>query len=399
MINPDHTELKHGVIAQSGPFKGMVVGYIYKWTNILNGMVYIGKTKNSPNKRRLKHEALGRKSMTDGLDKHCTCRKLYEAMAEHGVDNFMFEVLLELPLELVSINETMFIALYNSIETGYNIANGKCKDYTLSDETERRLSSALCTNKVHNRRNPKSVGCPLYLNYREHKGEGYYVIQWHPHCDYKEFKVADFESDAAAKNAAIEYYYTLPRLEAGPSKRIHKKRERYPEGIQARKGKHGVLLQLAFAINGEQRNLKKIFSDPLYSEEELIKQAEQHKPIMEAEIQEIIKNYSWISPHPAFLDIDDKYWEEMGVKLDKVRKFSLPTRSIKKSELPMGMVQKRTGYAVRRDYKGQRFEATFSSKEVPDLINYLDALEFLNRVNNKIENLKNGRPIDTDPLD
>ena len=63
----------------------MVSHYIYKITNLINGKIYVGKSKN-PKVRWRQHKSHSKKRNT----------KLYYAMRKYGIENFIFEVLEEL---------------------------------------------------------------------------------------------------------------------------------------------------------------------------------------------------------------------------------------------------------------------------------------------------------------
>lgn len=91
--------------------------YIYKITNLINGMVYIGQTKNIQ-KRWHQH------CLTASI-----CKKniyLYNAMRKYGVNNFKIETI-EGPIENYNEREIYWIAYYNSYldrAKGYNMTIG-----------------------------------------------------------------------------------------------------------------------------------------------------------------------------------------------------------------------------------------------------------------------------------
>lgn len=88
-----------------------VIG-IYKITNTKDGKVYIGKSINI-RKRWLQHIYDSRR----GRNKYL----LHRAINKHGIDNFTFEILEEVPLLKLSEMEFYYIKKYDSINTGYNI--------------------------------------------------------------------------------------------------------------------------------------------------------------------------------------------------------------------------------------------------------------------------------------
>lgn len=90
---------------------------IYKITNSLNEKVYIGQAKDI--KKRLTQH------MKAGLGIDCPAsNKLYEAMREDGLENFLFEVLEKCEPECLNEKESYYIEVYNSVNWGYNTIAG-----------------------------------------------------------------------------------------------------------------------------------------------------------------------------------------------------------------------------------------------------------------------------------
>jgi len=87
---------------------------VYKITNKINGKIYIGQSKNV--KRRWKEHVWDANK-----------GKLYpihNAIRKYGVTSFIFEVIEECSLEKLDSKEESYIALCNSIKSGYNILKG-----------------------------------------------------------------------------------------------------------------------------------------------------------------------------------------------------------------------------------------------------------------------------------
>lgn len=85
---------------------------IYIITNLINGKVYIGQSKNITN-RLARHRRGGDRCL------------LHRAIKKYGVDNFKFEVLEECQEEDLNEREIYYIAQYNSVvPNGYNISYG-----------------------------------------------------------------------------------------------------------------------------------------------------------------------------------------------------------------------------------------------------------------------------------
>ena len=111
---------------------------VYKITNLVNGKVYIGASKN--------------------IERRWWCHKrgltaIAEDLKSFGLDNFKFEVLLECPEDMLCQWERDMIALYDSDdpEKGYNDKgdrpyslkrNESLKGHKLSEETKRRMSES-----------------------------------------------------------------------------------------------------------------------------------------------------------------------------------------------------------------------------------------------------------------
>ena len=91
---------------------------IYKITNLENGRVYIGQTRQAFKERWRTHVKRGVKAEIG------TANKLYAAMWEDGVENFTFEVLSECSVEELNSKEKEYIAFYHADTWGYNSNGG-----------------------------------------------------------------------------------------------------------------------------------------------------------------------------------------------------------------------------------------------------------------------------------
>ena len=100
----------------------MAIYSIYRFTNLVNGKVYIGKTVQEPLRRKKAHLRSAAKGLTNIL---------YHSMRKHGVDNFMFEVIDQTATTPEELNclERNYIVEYNSCvldknHNGYNMTRG-----------------------------------------------------------------------------------------------------------------------------------------------------------------------------------------------------------------------------------------------------------------------------------
>ena len=96
------------------------MGIIYKYTNLLNGKVYIGQTIQELKERHAKHV-----SVAFGKENgHGYNYLIHRAFRKYGVDNFSLEILERVDNTLLNQKEREYIALYDSYEHGYNMTPG-----------------------------------------------------------------------------------------------------------------------------------------------------------------------------------------------------------------------------------------------------------------------------------
>lgn len=88
--------------------------YIYKYTNILNNKIYVGKTSKL-NRRKATHKRLSKTVNS----------KFYNAIRKYGFESFSFEILEEVSsLQEANKKEILWISFYNSFINGYNSTIG-----------------------------------------------------------------------------------------------------------------------------------------------------------------------------------------------------------------------------------------------------------------------------------
>ena len=107
------------------------MGSIYKITNTLNGMAYIGYTRHDAEKTRKRDHYRG-----------CGNTPLKEAIDEYGEDVFTFEILHDgiIP-EFLKVLETEEIAKHNTVKPhGYNQNRGGSGVISHSEEAKRKIS-------------------------------------------------------------------------------------------------------------------------------------------------------------------------------------------------------------------------------------------------------------------
>ena len=121
------------------------MGYIYKITNKLNNKLYIGlTTKARPTDRFSQHRYAARHLQNEDHS------YLHRAMAQDGVDNFIFEIIEETDDINLPEREQYWITFYNTFApNGYNLTeggegtSGYCKPHT--QETREKIQNSLQT--------------------------------------------------------------------------------------------------------------------------------------------------------------------------------------------------------------------------------------------------------------
>jgi group I intron endonuclease len=118
-------------------------GKIYKITNKKNGLIYIGCTINSLEKRFYEH--LYRCFKTDYNS------KLYNSIKKYGVDNFTIELIQECNIDVIYETEKKYIKELDSYHSGLNSTFGGegCLGYIHSSEMKIKISEAIKNGKSH----------------------------------------------------------------------------------------------------------------------------------------------------------------------------------------------------------------------------------------------------------
>lgn len=118
-------------------------GRIYKITNKENGLIYIGCTINSLEKRFGEH--LSRCFTSTHKS------KLYNSMKKYGQENFTIELIEECDLNIIYEVEKKYIEQYDSYNNGLNSTFGGegCLGYTHSPEKRVKISESLKNGNSH----------------------------------------------------------------------------------------------------------------------------------------------------------------------------------------------------------------------------------------------------------
>ena len=107
------------------------MGEIYKITNLINGKMYIGQTKNDARRRWTEHKRDAKKHNYRSL--------LHNAINKYGADNFNMEVIeYEVPDEKLNEREIYWIKYYGTFdnpEKGYNLTSGGHQNFHIAEKT------------------------------------------------------------------------------------------------------------------------------------------------------------------------------------------------------------------------------------------------------------------------
>lgn len=90
---------------------------IYKYTNKINGKIYIGQSSDIT-ARKSSHR---NQSLYGGKDMNCP---FHLAINKYGIDNFDFEIIEECDKSLLNEREQYWIEYYDSYNNGYNATTG-----------------------------------------------------------------------------------------------------------------------------------------------------------------------------------------------------------------------------------------------------------------------------------
>lgn len=95
-----------------------MISGIYKIENLLNHQIYIGQSKDIPNRKRSHRSNWNNPNCKDYN------MVIYQAIRKYGIDNFSFEIIEECPEEKLNEREQYWIAYYDSYYNGYNCTLG-----------------------------------------------------------------------------------------------------------------------------------------------------------------------------------------------------------------------------------------------------------------------------------
>ena len=123
--------------------KSMSIGRIYKITNKKNGLMYIGCTVYSLDKRFYEH--IYRSQIFEYKS------KLYNSIRKYGKQSFEIDLICECEIENMHMCEIKYIEMYDTYTNGLNSTRGGegCLGYEHTDETKEKISNILKNGASH----------------------------------------------------------------------------------------------------------------------------------------------------------------------------------------------------------------------------------------------------------
>ena len=120
------------------------MGHIYKITNKINNMAYIGQTIYSIENRWKEHLQISSDSTRRSFS------AVHKAIQKYGKENFIIEEIEECDNNLLNEREIYWINYYNTYENGYNLTRGGAgtKKINYQEVIKRYLDSNLSCTQI-----------------------------------------------------------------------------------------------------------------------------------------------------------------------------------------------------------------------------------------------------------
>ncbi len=198
-------------------------GIIYKITCSETPNAYIGKTKKSLTDRWNSHKGDLKRYQnyvhTPGTKKRNFCTYLYRAMTQHGIDKYKIEQIGSAASkeDLDALEIRLIIEHGTLAPNGYNLTTGGEGGWEHPPELKEKMRlntiKGIHANIDKLRKNEMSKGLPVHVVYTILKGDyDAYLIQHHPLCNQKEFKLKDYGDSADnARKACLDFLAELER--------------------------------------------------------------------------------------------------------------------------------------------------------------------------------------------
>lgn len=313
------------------------MGFIYLITNTANKLKYIGQTTTTVKARWKSHKAQANvfiKKRAENPEKQSR-NKLYAAIADIGIENFVIEQLEEVDDVLLNGAERNYIALLNTRwPDGYNSnSGGSSHRHPTSLALKAQLPKKKSEPKLKERLCHQGLVLPRYIYLSKKNSAPGYRVMYHPLCEHRSFTTANGDSLEKCKQLAIDFIQELELTGVkyiAPDTKID---EDLPVGIQ----KYRTGYRVAKFVGGKQR-MKSFISTKLSDDEKL----------------ELAKTHL--------------------LKLETEGPIAKPARQGTNRGLPKGIhAMKGGGYNVTKRINGEIFNKAFSSKEFSDEENLIKA--------------------------
>jgi group I intron endonuclease len=183
------------------------MGSIYKITCLITDRPYIGLTTRRIEKRWKEHLASGKRRIkaNKNMEKIIGNSKLYDAMVDHGIDNFTIEIIEEVPNDSdLDDREIFWIKYYDSVNNGYNILTGGRNNRFNADIMKLDINK-LRTHKA------ELEGLPMRCTYDSVKKA--ITIVDHPLCKCRSFKLTAYDNNLEkVKDTVLSFIDELETL-------------------------------------------------------------------------------------------------------------------------------------------------------------------------------------------
>lgn len=187
----------------------IMLGTIYKITNILNGKIYVGQTIQKV-KRRWKSHCCMNKS---------NCKMpIAQAIQKYGKMNFTFEILETVPQEQLSEREAYYVDFFQSnTKLGYNVCDiekgkivatkevRKIQSDTMKRTHESHEMKIMARNNGLKRRGKKIGGTSKYVGVSLNRIGKYTYWRATSSLDGKAYNLGNFKTEEEAANAYNEF--------------------------------------------------------------------------------------------------------------------------------------------------------------------------------------------------
>jgi group I intron endonuclease len=143
-------------------------GVVYLATNMINGDCYVGRTVNSLEYRKRKHE------QPSSLKSENTYH-FHAAIQKYGKENFLWEVLEEVEDDnkirlntILNKYEIYYIGVFDSKNSGYNLTDGGGGTVGMkaSESTKKKMSATRQGKKINR---PKGIKMPESMKLKQHE--------------------------------------------------------------------------------------------------------------------------------------------------------------------------------------------------------------------------------------